>query len=61
MSSCAISLRPRIVEKMPPAQGQKKELRERIAEVEKQVAQFNSGRAALWGQVEAAFNALDAS
>ena len=33
-----------------------KELRERIAEVERRVAQFNSGRAALWTQVEAAFN-----
>ena len=34
-----------------------KELRERIAEVERRVALFNSGRAALWGQVETAFNA----
>ena len=34
-----------------------KELRERIAEVEQRVAQFNSGRAALWAQVEAAFDA----
>ena len=34
-----------------------KELRERIAEVERRVAQFNSGRAALWTQVEAAFDA----
>jgi hypothetical protein len=32
-----------------------KELRERIAEVERRVAQFNSGRAALWRQVETAF------
>ena len=29
-----------------------KDLRERIAEVERRVAQFNSRRAALWGQVE---------
>ena len=34
-----------------------KELRERIAEVERRVAQFNSGRAALWTQVEASFSA----
>jgi hypothetical protein len=34
-----------------------KELRERIAEAEGRVARFNSGRAALWGQVEAAFDA----
>ena len=34
-----------------------KELRERIAEVERRVGQFNSGRAALWAQVEAAFDA----
>ena len=34
-----------------------KELRERIAQVEQRVASFNSGRAALWTQVEAAFNA----
>ena len=34
-----------------------KELRERIAEVERRVAQFISGRAALWTQVEAALNA----
>ena len=34
-----------------------KELRERIAEVERRVASFNSGRAALWGHVEAAFDA----
>ena len=34
-----------------------KELRERISEVERRVAKFNSGRAALWGQVEAAFSA----
>ena len=35
-----------------------KELRDRIAGVERRVAQFNSGRAALWTQVEAAFDAL---
>jgi DNA-binding helix-hairpin-helix protein with protein kinase domain len=34
-----------------------KELRERIAELERRVASFNSGRAALWRQVEAAFSA----
>jgi hypothetical protein len=34
-----------------------KELRERIAEVEQRVASFSSGRAALWGQVEAALDA----
>jgi hypothetical protein len=34
-----------------------KELRERIVEVERRVAQFNSGRAALWRQVEKAFSA----
>jgi hypothetical protein len=34
-----------------------KELRERIAEVERRVAQFNSGRAVLWRRVEAAFDA----
>lgn len=34
-----------------------KDLRERIAEVERRVAGFNSGRDALWRQVEAAFNA----
>ena len=34
-----------------------KELRERIAEVERRIAQLNSGRAALWTQVEAAFDA----
>jgi hypothetical protein len=34
-----------------------KDLRERFAEVERRVASFNSGRAALWRQVEAAFNA----
>jgi hypothetical protein len=34
-----------------------KVLRERIAEVERRVASFNVGRAALWRQVEAAFNA----
>ena len=34
-----------------------KELRERIAEVERRVDRFNSARAALWGQVETAFNA----
>jgi hypothetical protein len=34
-----------------------KDLRERFAEVERRVASFNSGRAALWRQVEAAFKA----
>ena len=34
-----------------------KELRERISEVERRVGQFNSDRAALWTQVETAFNA----
>ena len=34
-----------------------KELRERIAEAERRVAQFDSGRAALWHQVEATFDA----
>ena len=34
-----------------------KELRELIAEVERRVALFNSGRAALWTQAEAAFDA----
>ena len=33
-----------------------KELRERIVEVEQRVGRFNADRAALWGQVEAAFN-----
>ena len=34
-----------------------KELRERIAEVERRVAQSTAGRAALWRRVEAAFDA----
>jgi DNA-binding helix-hairpin-helix protein with protein kinase domain len=34
-----------------------KETRERISEVERRVGQFNSDRAALWTQVEMAFNA----
>ena len=34
-----------------------KELRERTADVEQLVPQLNSGPAALWGQLEAAFNA----
>ena len=33
-----------------------KELRERIAEVERRVTQFQHGREALWRQVEATFN-----
>jgi DNA-binding helix-hairpin-helix protein with protein kinase domain len=33
-----------------------KELRERIAELERRVGGFNSNRAALWGQVKAAFH-----
>ena len=33
-----------------------RELRERIVEVEQRVGRFNADRAALWGQVEAAFN-----
>lgn len=34
-----------------------KEMRERISEVERRVGRFNSDRAALWTQVETAFNA----
>ena len=32
-----------------------KELRERIAEVERRIDRFTNARAVLWGQVEAAF------